>query len=83
MLPRVLLQHLQTPRPINHSCHRLSNRERHFPFQAMQHTAITTDDATSAKTKTGQSLRRLRGTRPRMNGLTGSVGLVMGGVLSL
>ena len=25
MLPCVLLQHLQTPRPINHSCYPLSN----------------------------------------------------------
>jgi hypothetical protein len=40
MLSRVLLQHLQTLRPMNHSCYRLSNRERHVIFQVMQYTAI-------------------------------------------
>src|SRR5262249_61955266 len=40
MLPGVLLQHLQTPRPINSSCHHLSGPEWHVAFQVMQHTTI-------------------------------------------
>jgi hypothetical protein len=38
MLPGVLLQHLQTPRPINHASHRRTDLERHGTFQVMQHT---------------------------------------------
>src|SRR5262249_55425066 len=40
MLPRVLLQHLQPSRPINHTCHYLPDLEGYVAFQVMQHTTI-------------------------------------------